>query len=113
MYKQVIVIRKDLKMEKGKIAAQSAHASLQAYKKADPKEKGLWELEGSKKVVLKAETLEELEDIFDKAKRAKLPCAMIRDAGRTQIPSGTITAVGIGPAEEKTIDKITGKLKML
>ncbi len=112
-YKQVIVIRKDLKIGKGKIAAHSAHASLEAYKRASEKEKKEWEKEGSKKIVLRVESFKELFGVYEKAHNEGLPCAMISDAGKTQVEKGTIIAVGIGPAEEKRIDKITGRLKML
>lgn len=112
-YKQVMIVRKDLDMGKGKIAAQASHASLEAYKKADSGARKEWERGGSKKVVLKVNSLEELEAVYGQAKKTGLPCALIRDAGRTQLEAGTPTAVGIGPADEKEIDRITGKLKML
>jgi len=113
MYKQVIIIRKDIKMGSGKIAAQASHASLEAYKKADAKAKKEWESGGSKKVVVGAGSFKELFALYEQAHTAKLPCAMISDAGKTQLEKGTITALGIGPAEEKRLDKITGKLKLL
>lgn len=113
MYKQVIAVRKDLKLDKGKLAVQVAHAALDSYRKADPDSRGTWEKEGSKKVVVKAESLKELLDIQKKARNLGLPCSLIRDAGRTQLKPGTITALGIGPAEEGSIDKVTGKLKIL
>ena len=113
MYKKVIVVRKDLKMDKGKIAAQVAHASLESYKKADPKDVIHWEAEGMKKVVLAAKDIKELFRIKERIKEARLPYAVIRDAGKTQIKPGEVTAMGIGPAEEEKIDKITDKLKLL
>jgi PTH2 family peptidyl-tRNA hydrolase len=113
MHKQVIVVRKDLKMDKGKIAAQVAHASLEAYKKADPKDIVEWEAEGMKKVVVAAKDVKELMKIKDKAKDLKLTYAVIRDAGKTQVEPGTVTAIGIGPAEEEIIDRVTKNLKLL
>ena len=113
MYKQVIAVRKDLKLDKGKLAVQVAHAALDSYRKADPDSREAWEKEGSKKVVVKAESLKELLDLHKKTKSLKLPCSLIRDAGRTQLKPGTITCLGIGPAEEETVDKVTGKLKIL
>ena len=110
--KQAIVIRADLKMSKGKLAAQAAHASLDAYKKADSGDSESWESEGEKKVVLKVESEKELLEIFMSAKRAKIPCALIRDAGRTELEPGTATCVGIGPAEDEAVDKVCGKLKL-
>jgi PTH2 family peptidyl-tRNA hydrolase len=113
MYKQVIVVRKDLKMDKGKIAAQVAHASLEAYKKADPRKVIEWEAEGMKKVVVGVKGIKELMEIKDKVKRLKLPFSVIRDSGRTQLKPGTVTVLGIGPAEEEKIDRITKDLKLL
>ena len=47
------------------------------------------------------------------ADKSKLVNALIKDAGLTEIPPGTITCLAIGPDEDKKIDKITGKLKIL
>jgi PTH2 family peptidyl-tRNA hydrolase len=110
--KQVIVVRTDLELSKGKMAAQVAHASLESYKKTGAVDKAAWELEGAKKVVLKIASLGELEEIFKSAKVAKLPAAKITDAGHTEVEPGTVTCVGIGPAEDSKIDKVTGSLKM-
>ncbi len=118
--KQVIVVRKDLKLGKGKLAAQVAHASCEAVflilDKMKPKWRDWlqqWRIEGQEKVVLKVDNAQELIDIYNKAKNQDLPTVLVRDAGRTQIPPGTITAVGIGPAPEHEIDRITGHLKLL
>ena len=113
MYKQVIVIRKDLELSKGKLAAQVAHASLEAYRQSSRSIRIKWEREGSKKVILKVGDLKELMQIFRKAKASGLPCCIIRDAGKTEVRPGTITALGIGPSEEEKIDAVTGHLKML
>ena len=111
MYKQAIIVRKDLKMSAGKIAAQVAHASVEAWKKADKKIRDAWEREGAKKVVLQAQDEKELLEL--KKKSGKLPTALIRDAGLTEIPPGTTTCLAIGPAREEEIDKLTGSLKLL
>jgi peptidyl-tRNA hydrolase, PTH2 family len=114
-YKQVIVIRSDLKLSKGKLAAQVAHASLGTYRNALQTHKKAveeWENSGEKKVVLKVEGLAELHEIKKKAGQFGLPLCLISDAGRTELPAGTTTALGIGPAKESEIDKITGHLKM-
>lgn len=113
MYKQVIVVRKDLKMDKGKVASQVAHASLEAYKKAEMKDVVEWEAEGMKKVVVVAKDLKEFMRIKEEVKEAKIPYSVIRDAGRTQVRRGTATAMGIGPAKEDRIDRITKSLKLL
>lgn len=113
MYKQVIVVRRDLKLDKGKLAVQVAHASLDSYKKSHPGIREAWESEGSKKVVARLDSLKELLDLQKKARTLGLPTSLIRDAGRTRLRPGTITCLGIGPDSEERIDKVTGRLKML
>lgn len=111
--KQAIVIRTDLDMGRGKIAAQSSHASVSVLSKAKKEDIEEWKNEGMKKVVLKVSSEEELMKVYSEAKKAKLPCVIIEDRGLTQVEAGSATAVGIGPAEDSKIDKITGKLKLL
>jgi peptidyl-tRNA hydrolase, PTH2 family len=116
MYKQVIVVRKDLKLGAGKIAAQVAHAAIGSMNKALKTSPGIvkeWEYEGSKKVVLKVKDLKELKDIESAVRKDKIPYFIVRDAGCTQVKSGTVTALSIGPIEESKIDKVTKKLKLL
>lgn len=113
MYKQVIAIRTDLKMGKGKIAAQVAHASLEAYKRTGFLSKRKWDKSGHKKIVVKVSGVKQLMEVHRKAVQAGLTSCIIMDAGRTQIEQGTTTAVGIGPDEEEKIDKITKNLKLL
>ncbi len=115
-YKQVIVVRSDLKMSKGKIAAQAAHAAVSASEKARlmNKEDWLkWIQEGQKKVVVKVKSLEELLKIKEESEKLGLPTVLIEDRGLTEVPSGTITCLGIGPALSKKIDKVTGNLPLL
>ncbi len=111
--KQVIAVRRDLRLSPGKLAVQAAHASLEAYRRADTRSREAWEDSGAKKVVVRVPDLKTLLDIHERAKRLGLPHALIRDAGRTEIPRGTITALGIGPCPEGELDKITGGLKLL
>ncbi len=114
-YKQVIVVRQDLGMGKGKTAAQSAHASVEALEKAKIKEPGWvekWKSEGQEKVVLKVKGKKELLALFMEMKNL-FPCALIKDAGRTQIAPGEPTCFACGPAPEIEIDKFTVKLKLL
>jgi len=108
--KQVIVARKDLNLSKGKLSAQVAHASVSAADKSEWKKN--WMRQGQKKSVLKVETLKELIDIFMRAKDSGLPTELIQDMGKTEIPTGTKTCVGIGPAPEEEIDRVTGELKL-
>lgn len=107
------MLRTDLGMGKGKLVAQGSHAALVAYSKAGEVEKKAWDLSGQKKIVLKASSEEELLEFFMRCKEAGLKPALIRDAGHTQIPAGSITAFAVGPAEEGKIDSILGQLKLL
>ena len=116
MYKQTIVVRKDLSMSAGKLSAQVAHASLSAYKKVqklNPEIARAWEEEGQKKVVLKVNSEEELLEFYNKGKVAGIPCELIRDAGHTQVEPGTLTCFAAGPWKENELDAIFGKLKLL
>lgn len=111
MVKQVIVVRSDLSMGRGKTAAQVAHASLGAFKKVGGEVAAEWEKAGGKKVVLKAD-LDRLRELRQEADASGLPSYMVKDAGLTQLEPGTITALGIGPAEDKKL-KFTEDLKLL
>jgi PTH2 family peptidyl-tRNA hydrolase len=111
--KQVLVIRKDLNMRKGKMVAQGSHASLVAYLKCDHEVRKKWMNEGQTKICVSVDSEEELLQIFSLAAKVGLPTALIRDAGHTELPPNTATAVGIGPAENDAVDQITGKLKLL
>ena len=110
-YKQVIVVRQDLKLPKGKMAAQAAHASVGALLKSHRDDIKKWQEQGMKKVVLKVKDEKELLDYKKKAEDAGLVVSLIEDAGHTVVKPGTITCFGIGPAPEQKIDKITGNLK--
>lgn len=116
VYKQTIVVRADLKMGRGKTAAQSSHASLSAYKKiskSNPDIARAWEEEGQKKVVLKVNSESELLEYYNKGKAAGIPCELIRDAGHTQLEPGTLTCFAAGPWDENELDAVFGKLKLL
>ena len=113
MYKQVILVRVDLKLSKGKMAAQVAHASVEAVLKSSKRKIDTWRKEGMKKSVLRVADKKELMQYKKKADNAGLKTALITDAGRTHLLPGTITCVGIGPDKEEKIDKITGKLKLI
>ena len=112
-YKQVILVREDLKLDKGKMAAQVAHASVEAALRSDKEIVKQWRIKGMKKIVLKVKNKEELFKYKEIAKNNNLKTALITDAGRTAIEPGTKTCLAIGPDEEKKIDEVTGSLKMM
>lgn len=113
--KQVIIIRKDLGMRKGKMIAQGAHASVMVtLKYIWHAYIWMWMFSNFTKIVVSVETRDELLDMHYKAKDAGLPCALIQDMGKTEFHGlKTYTAVAIGPAHSESIDKITGHLKLL
>ncbi len=115
-YKLVVLVRNDLKMGKGKIAAQVGHAAVECALFTEKKDKrtfDAWYRSGQPKIVLKVDSLEELDKYRMIASSNKIHIAVITDAGRTQVDPGTITCMGLGPAPASEIDKITGELKML
>ena len=112
-YKQCIVIREDLKLSKGKAAAQAAHASILSYELATLRDRKKWKEQGQKKVILKVNSLDEIYKLEKEAKKLGLPYAIIEDAGLTEIPPGTVTAIGIGPASAEEVDKVTKHLELL
>jgi PTH2 family peptidyl-tRNA hydrolase len=112
-YKQCIIVRDDLKLSKGKLAVQVAHAAVSASDFAGRDIRLAWKEGGQKKVVLRVPALDDLFRLKEIARREGLSTALIQDAGLTEVPEGTITVLGIGPAEAGELDKITGHLKLL
>ena len=113
--KQVIIVRADLGMGKGKIASQVGHACVlgaENVRKSKPEWFSKW-WAGQAKIVLKVNSETELEKIKRDAIEMGLPWAEVTDAGHTQIAPGTFTCLSIGPAPEEQIDKITSELKLL
>lgn len=117
--KQVYIVRTDLDMGKGKIAAQCCHAAVKSYRDllACGSEVSAmvarWELRGSRKVVVKVGSQAELSSLISNAKQHGLYGTTITDAGKTQIPLGSMTVGVIGPGDERLIDEISGHLKLL
>lgn len=128
--KQVIVLRKDLNMRKGKMVAQGAHASMKAILNegyvlpCDERpydyftiplthEIEQWLTGLFTKVCVSVNSKEELLEIYEKAEEAGLHCSLILDAGLTEFKEPTYTAVAVGPGQPEEIDKITGHLKLL
>ena len=122
--KQVIILRKDLNMRKGKCVAQGAHASVTVALDMErkimmcdthPKEKAYreWSKDLQTKICVSVSSEQELLDIYEKAKAAGIPCALIKDAGLTEFKEPTYTAVAIGPDYPVFIDPITKHLPLL
>ncbi|XP_058813453.1 probable peptidyl-tRNA hydrolase 2 [Topomyia yanbarensis] len=115
-YKMILVVRNDLKMGKGKIAAQCGHAAVGAYEGALTKTPSIlrkWQRTGQAKIALKVESEQQLMEIYRTAKANNLNCCLIRDAGRTQIEPNSKTVLAVGPAPNEVFDMITGHLKLL
>lgn len=115
-FKQVIVLRTDIKMSKGKLAVQACHASVGALEETRKEHRDRvrsWFDEGQKKVVAKVRTIGSLEKLKQQADKMGLPNALVEDRGLTEIPPGTVTSLGIGPAPEEIIDKVTHDLVLL
>lgn len=114
--KQVIIIRNDIKMSRGKIVAQGSHASLMSYFEAEKKHKDLakeWIDTGEKKIVLKVDDETALKRLYEAFKYKNIPCAIVTDAGLTELPPGTVTALGIGPWKNSELNTLTSSLKLL
>jgi PTH2 family peptidyl-tRNA hydrolase len=125
--KLVLVVREDLKMTSGKIAAQCSHATLGIYRKIIHQHKRKkseltsrniqwlkhWDVSGCAKVALKVKTLKEMNKIMEQVKQAQLPYHTVIDAGKTQIAANSVTVLAIGPAPESMVNQFTGHLKLL
>jgi PTH2 family peptidyl-tRNA hydrolase len=114
--KMVIVVRKDLKLSPGKLAAQVAHAAVNcalASKRKRSVNFERWYGEGQKKVVVKVNDLAELYQIKQAAEDAGLTTSLITDAGLTELPPNTTTCLGIGPAPNADVDRVTGHLGLM
>jgi PTH2 family peptidyl-tRNA hydrolase len=112
--KLALVVRTDLGMGRGKIAAQVAHAAVTAaLRSLGSADFDSWLRDGQPKVVLKVTTGEQLRDVATRAGDAGLPVELIQDAGRTQVTPGTLTCCAIGPAPDGAVDAVTGELSLL
>ncbi|XP_061596149.1 peptidyl-tRNA hydrolase 2, mitochondrial [Cololabis saira] len=114
-FKMILVVRNDLKMGKGKVAAQCSHAAVSAYKQVQRRNPDLlkqWEYCGQPKVVVKAPDEDTLIELLSHAKEVGLTVSLIQDAGRTQIAPGSRTVLGIGPGPADLVDSVTGDLKL-
>lgn len=112
--KLTLVVRADLGMGRGKIAAQASHAAVAAaLASTGTPDFAAWLRDGQPKVVLRANSEEQLYAIAEQAAEAGLPVQVIRDAGRTQVAEGTPTCCAVGPAADSQIDAVTGELALL
>ena len=112
--KLALVIRTDLDMGRGKIAAQVAHAAVAAaLASIGTADFAAWLADGQPKVVLKVPAGELLGDVALFAREEGLPVELVHDAGRTQVAAGTLTCCAIGPAESERIDAVTAGLSLL
>ena len=111
--KQVLVVNSSLALPPGKLAAQVAHASIAAFLSADKADRRKWLEAGMPKIVLDGGTAAQLDRLLQQALDAGLPAQLVRDAGKTLIPAGTVTCLGIGPAAAEAIDVVTGTLALL
>lgn len=128
--KQVIVIRRDLKMRRGKEIAQGAHASgawlAQRLEQGKQKSSGWWQdyhivlgpaeqawITGRfTKITCQVPDLPALLAVYEAAREAGLTAYLITDAGLTEFKEPTITALGIGPGWSDEVDKVTGELEL-
>lgn len=110
--KQAILVRHDLKLSRGKMAAQAAHASVEATLRSIKETVKSWHDEGMKKVVLRVESKEQLFEYQQKAKAKGLVASVITDAGHTHVAPGTVTCMAIGPAKDSEIDAVVHDLKL-
>eukprot|EP00033_Pygsuia_biforma_P000804 GCRY01000938.1.p1 GENE.GCRY01000938.1~~GCRY01000938.1.p1 ORF type:complete len:164 (-),score=23.39 GCRY01000938.1:297-788(-) len=116
LVKMVLCVRNDLKMGKGKIAAQCSHATLGAYKIAVhtcPDLLASWERQGQPKVVVKIDGKSDMKEIVRQCREKNVNYCVISDAGRTQVDPGTNTVVAVGPGPLTSINLITGSYKLL
>jgi PTH2 family peptidyl-tRNA hydrolase len=111
--KQVIVVNEALRLPRGKLASQVAHASVAAFLRASFESQERWLSEGMRKIVLSCESAEQLSALLAHATERGIPCELICDAGRTVVEAGTATCLGLGPAADSDLDKVTCALKLV
>jgi PTH2 family peptidyl-tRNA hydrolase len=115
-FKQCIVVRGDLNMSIGKTCSQVSHAAVSAAeetRKVKPEWFEKWLMEGQRKIVLKAESLEELVKLMNAALKEGIPACLVSDMGLTELPPNTVTCLGLGPAPEELMDRVTKPLPLL
>jgi len=111
--KQVIVVNRSLSLPKGKLAAQVAHAAVGAFVAASAQTQLAWLQVGMPKIVVYAADADALVQLETAAHQHQIPACLVHDAGRTVIPAGTITCLGLGPAAADVLDPITANLSLV
>uniref|UniRef100_A0A1E1X6T8 peptidyl-tRNA hydrolase n=1 Tax=Amblyomma aureolatum TaxID=187763 RepID=A0A1E1X6T8_9ACAR len=117
-YKMVFAVNMELDMGMGKIAAQVAHAAVGLYRLLlqDEAKHGnmllLWEEYGETKIALRANSIQHLCDLEKKAVELNLATYLVQDAGRTQVPAGSMTVLAI-MGRMDLVDQVTGGLRLL
>ncbi|AET39719.1 aminoacyl-tRNA hydrolase Ecym_4699 [Eremothecium cymbalariae DBVPG len=119
--RMALVVRSDLQMTKGKVAAQCCHAALACYRliaeepsrdSYNPHMVSRWLSRGQAKITLKCPDKESMDELFANALALGINCYVVHDAGRTQIEAGSATVLGLGPAPKAILDEVTGGLKL-
>jgi len=115
-YKQALVVRLDIEMGRGKVAVQCAHAAISAAEEARKHMRGWWESwikQGQLKIALKVPDLNTLVELEKRGRAIGIPVNLVQDRGLTQVPPGTVTCLGLGPAPADLVDSLTGNLPLL
>lgn len=112
--KQVIAVRTDLGMSKGKLAGQVAHAAVKVSHQIENKNiLDEWQEKGAPKIVVKVDSEEQIQSLAKKSENNNIPYTIISDLGHTELEPDTTTTIGFGPADNEDLDKITGDLSLL
>lgn len=115
-YKMVLVLREELRLTSGKAAVQVAHAAVmltRAAERFDPETLDAWLAQGQKKIALTVPSLSDLTALERAARARRIPTVWVEDAGLTEVPPGTRTCLGLGPARTTEVDAVTGELPLL
>lgn len=115
--KMVLIVRQDIRLSKGKTSSQCAHAAVMCYERSLSCGRknflDTWKVLGQPKVVLRIENAQQMEKLYSLATSQGIIAVLVHDAGRTEIPSGTLTVLGLGPDCSDKLKEIVGKLKVL
>lgn len=93
--------------------AQACHASLGAYRNTNTETVDEWEAAGATKIAVKTDTEDKLMSLLQQARSEGVSTYLVKDAGRTELAPGTVTALGIGPGRDETVNKITKDLSLV